>query len=116
MLELSNLRRKATVNDLPSAGRQVTATFWVDRHPKHGERISRTTAVKPKHTDYYKRMLIVDGDDGRTQLLGQHIDVIVLIPGTLKGAQYFYSGSEEYQKYSQLFQDILLTDEQHLLE
>ena len=90
MLQLSNPRDEATVEDWPSGKRRVTAIFALETN-RRGVRCNRVTTGKPKATTYYRRMVICDGDDGRIYLAaitdyGQY----VLIPGTLKTTEYFY--------------------------
>ena len=65
----SNPRTEATIKDWPHGRNRVTARFWIESHPKRGERVCRQTTGKPKKLTYSKRFAIVDGDDGRTYLI-----------------------------------------------
>jgi len=99
MIQLTNPRTEATIENWPYGRKQVTANFEVEAN-KRGERVKRTTTGKPKATTYYAKCRIVDGDDGRTYVLAQtEFGQIVLIPGTLKTTEYFYSDSEAYALY-----------------
>lgn len=98
MLTLSNPRESAIVDDWPHGRRRVTATFTIESKTISGQekfRCSRVTTggtFKPKRTTYYLKMKIVDGDDGRIYLIGlTEYGQRVLIPGTLKTTEYFYS-------------------------
>lgn len=73
-------RRKAVIQGWPSGPRRVTARFWIEPHPKRGERVCRQTAAnRPKKSTYARRCVIVTGvEDGRTYFLqesGSHITV-----------------------------------------
>jgi hypothetical protein len=72
----TNPRSHADFNDWPSGRLKTRCTFEVEPGKK-GERVIRTTVnpktgriCAPKKTVYYKRILIVDGDDDRTYLIG----------------------------------------------
>ncbi|MHC4372167.1 MAG: hypothetical protein ACYSW8_31570 [Planctomycetota bacterium] len=106
MLQLSNPRHGAVVEDWPSGKRRVTATFDVEQDPKKGDRVARATTGKPKKTTYHKKMRIVDGDDGRVYLLGfTSCAQIVVWPGTMKYPEYFYDGDEGFAEYFKLLMD-----------
>jgi len=103
MLELSNPRTEAVVEDWPSGRRRVTATFTVEDGGKRGFRVARVTTGKPKKTTYHLRMTIVDGDDGRIYALGlTEFGQIVVWPGTLKCPEYIYDTKPEYETYKAL--------------
>ena len=93
MLQLSNPRTIAVIEDWPSGRNRVRCTFEVEA-TNRGQRVKRTTTGKPKTTTYNLRMAICDGDDGRIFLIGltecnQRI--------TLKGTEYYYTGNEDHQ-------------------
>lgn len=91
MMKFSNPRLQAVVPDWPHGQQRVTATFEVQTN-KRGSRVLRTTTGKPKATNYFTRAAIVDGEDGRTHVVAQSdMGPMVLIPGTLKGMDYFYA-------------------------
>jgi hypothetical protein len=96
-MNLSNPREKAVIEDWPIGRKRCTATFQVEDGGKKGQRVARTTTGKPKRTTYYQKVMIVDGDDGRTYIIArtEHNQAVV-IPGTLKTTEYFYEGSPEY--------------------
>lgn len=105
MIKLSNPRREAEINDWPHGKQRVVALFNVESNNR-GERVARITTGKPKFTTYHTRMLIVDGDDGRTYFIGStEYDQMVLIPGTMKGTKYFYPEDPEYAQIKQLLDD-----------
>lgn len=79
---LSNPRLDARIADYPLGGdRRGECHFWVETHPKRGQRVLRQTTGKPKAGTYQAAVVIVDGSDGRTYLLaltsavGGHIKV-----------------------------------------
>lgn len=101
MLELTNPRTTAVRDDWPDGKGTVTATFTLEI-TKNGQRIVRVTSSehrpssKPKKTTYCLRMCIVDGEDGKTYLLGHtEFGQMVLIPGTLKTTEYFHKNSHD---------------------
>jgi hypothetical protein len=66
----TNPRLEATFQDWPLGGsKRGPCTFVVEKHPKRGSRILRTTTGKPKASTYSDLCAIVDGSDGRTYLL-----------------------------------------------
>jgi hypothetical protein len=82
-----------TVDDWPY-GRELrcTAVFKVERHPKRGERVVRTTTNpkkpgtwnKPKTTTYARACPIVTGNDDRTYILEGHEGHITVRTADLK--------------------------------
>ena len=69
-MNYSNARKSATFNDWPLGGnKRGTCTFVVEKHPKRGERVGRTTTGATKYDTYAPEVAIVDGDDGRTYIL-----------------------------------------------
>jgi hypothetical protein len=74
-MEYSNPRMEATVGNWPTGSLRTTAHFWIESHPKHGQRGMRTTdhpkTGKPsahKALTFARQARIVDGDDGRTYI------------------------------------------------
>jgi len=110
-MQYLNPRRRAIIENWPSGSNRVTAEFFVEA-TKRGERINRITAGKPKSTTYYKKMFIVDGDDGKTYLVGlcNEMDCIVVIPGTMQGCKYHWpevhraDDTTDYPELIKLFQ------------
>ena len=93
MLQFTNPRDEAIVDQWPSGSRRVTAIFSLETC-KRGVRCSRVTTGKPKKTTYYSRMKICDGGDGRIYLLAStEYGQRVVIPGTLQGCDYYYVDS-----------------------
>ncbi len=68
-LTFSNPRILAEFNDWPSGSKRVKCVFHVERHPKRGDRVGRTTTGKTKYTTYGGLAAIVDGSDGKTYIL-----------------------------------------------
>lgn len=97
----SNPRLKAVIEDWPSGKQRVTCTFEVEAKKGKGERVNRITTGKPKSTTYTDWMCIVDGDDGKTYLLGADrgagdYSVVTIWPGTLQnGVEYVYKRGQE---------------------
>ena len=70
MITFSNPRHEATFSDWPLGGsKRGTCTFKVEKHPKRGFRVGRTTTGKTKYDTYSPRVAIVDGSNGRTYIL-----------------------------------------------
>ena len=104
MLQLSNPRREAVVEDWPNGRRRVNAFFSVET-VKGKDRVCRTTTGKPKKTTYHVKMRLVDGDDGRIYALGlTELNQMVLWAGTLKTTEYFHEDDEEYGVYRALLE------------
>lgn len=101
MLNLTNPRTEADCPNWPSGRRRVHAKFWCETNNR-GTRVNRVTTGKPARTNYYLKALIVDGDDGRTYIIAHtRYNQMVLISGTLKDIQYFYS-DESKEMYEQI--------------
>lgn len=91
----SNPRKQAIVENWPSGGKRVTATFVVESNKSGSQRVSRQTTGKPKATTYHERMTIVDGDDGKIYAIGIADGQTILVwPGTMKYPVYHYRGPE----------------------
>ena len=103
-LKLSNPRQYAEVEDWPiGRDRRGTAIFEVETGRGGKQRVARTTTGKPKRTTYYNWILVVDGEDDRTYLIAEtEFGQRVAIPGTLKGADYFYEDDEMYAAIGEL--------------
>ena len=69
MTKYSNPRTEAVIKDWPSGSKRVEARFYVETHPKRGQRAVRVTTGAPKKLTYAERVRIVDGDDGKTYIL-----------------------------------------------
>lgn len=74
-VQYSNPRTEAVILDWPYGKHRTTARFFVESHPKRGERTGGETVNpktgrlnKAKYTTYSKMQRIVDGDDGRTYI------------------------------------------------
>ena len=75
-MQYTNPRKFAQFNDWPSGNKRVYCTFQVEQGTK-GQRVRRVTdkpgcpGVKcsPKLTTYAKKVLLVDGDDGRIYIM-----------------------------------------------
>jgi hypothetical protein len=68
MMNYSNPRMSATIDNWPSGQRRVTAQFSIESNPKRGERGIRVTTGAAKKLTYAVKARIVDGDDGRTYI------------------------------------------------
>jgi len=75
MMNYSNPQKELTVNDWPYGKNRVTAIFSIESGKK-GERAVRVTENprggwnKPKKLTFANKMRIVDGDDGKTYIIG----------------------------------------------
>jgi hypothetical protein len=67
MTNYSNPRMHAVIENWPSGGKLVTATFEIEVN-KNGERACRTTSGATKKLTYARKARIVDGDDGLTYI------------------------------------------------
>jgi len=84
-MKYSNPRREAMIEDWPFGRFTCRAWFQVETKKNKGERVARRTENKsrtgwnkPKTCIYARRVMIVDGDDGKTYILREyrsHIDV-----------------------------------------
>lgn len=102
-IKFTNPRRHAVIENWPSGGNRVVATFSVESDPKKGERVSRTTTGKPHKTTYDSRCVIADGDDGKTYILTESPGCVKIIPGTMKvGTQYIWDGSDNHDQYLEI--------------
>lgn len=90
MIQLSNPRTKAVIEDWPLGGsRRGTCTFEVESN-RRGQRVNRVTTGKPKRTTYHSKCAIVDGDDGRTYVIATTAyGGVVRIKSCLKLTDYF---------------------------
>ena len=80
MITFSNPRHEATFTDWPLGGsKRGTCTFKVEKHPKRGYRVGRTTTGKTKYDTYSPRVAIVDGSNGRTYILSDTVHGFVSI-------------------------------------
>jgi len=74
-MNYSNPQKELTVNDWPYGKNRVTAIFSIESGKK-GERAVRVTENprggwnKPKKLTFDRKMRIVDGDDGKTYIIG----------------------------------------------
>lgn len=87
-ITFSNPRLRAEIPDWPLGGdKRGLCVFQVERDPKRGVRISRTTFGKPKYTTYSLAGCIVDGSDGRTYLLKKSYGMITIYRSDFKYAE-----------------------------
>jgi hypothetical protein len=107
MTQYSNPRKSATIVDWPIGGNlRGEAVFLVESN-KRGERCTRTTEKrdgtrsKPKAGIYHDACRIVDGDDGKTYILGlsRGYGQIGVMQGNLKFAhESFHQGDERFSE------------------
>lgn len=67
IVQYSNPRMNAVIENWPSGSKRVTARFDIEQ-AKRGERAVRMTDGAPKKLTFAKMARIVDGDDGRTYI------------------------------------------------
>jgi hypothetical protein len=87
----SNPRLHAVIENWPSGQHRTTATFTIERHPRRGERGTRTTVnpktgqpSAPKVLTYARRARIVDGSDGKTYILQDHGKMISIMQSNMQ--------------------------------
>jgi hypothetical protein len=107
-MHYSNPRMNATIDNWPSGGKRVIATFTIECHPTRGERAVRTTVGAPKKLTYATQMRIVNGDDGRTYIaaLRDGHGFITIYRGDMKFAEEsaVFAADERYPVLRALFQ------------
>lgn len=107
MIEYSNPRTSATIEDWPSGSKRVTAIFTIEQHPKRGERATRQTTGAVKKLTYALKARIVDGSDGRTYIaeltMYGHISIM---NGDMKfSKESIHPRDERYPAIRALFND-----------
>lgn len=80
----TNPRTHAVIDNWPSGSYRVTATFYIETHPKRGERAVRVTTGKPVKVTYATKARIVDGDDGRTYIATLNGHFVSILRGDMK--------------------------------
>ena len=108
--QFSNPRKSATIDGWPSGRMRVQAKFEVEKHPTRGERVSRVTQTKnlmgwnaPHRTTYAEKFFIVDGDDGRTYMLGKLSGAVVVWSSDMKHiVEYVNLGDDRYAGFMAL--------------
>lgn len=105
-MKFSNPRKSAVITNWPLGGsKRGTATFQVEANNR-GERVLRTTTGKAKATTYYKKIVIVDGEDGRTYILGLCNDhQIAVIFGDMKATSYSFSQDPQFNEIKELIEN-----------
>lgn len=93
VVEYSNPRTEALIEDWPFGKKTCKARFEVQKHPRFGQRVARYTENKtrtgwnsPKCSTYTSKVAILDGSDGRTYIGMYHdmYDHITIMQGTMK--------------------------------
>lgn len=105
-ITFSNPRKSAVIENWPHGFRQkAVAVFEVERHPKKGERVRRTTTGKPVYTTYSDQWVIVDGSDGLTYALKdvRNYEFVDIFQGNLK----YISGSVHKSRSPEKYQALL---------
>ena len=112
-VRLSNPRHRVEVEDWPFGSTTCKAVFTVEAG-KSGERVARVTENKartgwnkPKRTTYAPRMVLADGDDGRTYAVAWRLGAAVEVwQGTLLTTEYVWNerSPERYRELVELFQ------------
>ena len=102
-IKYSNARRKAEIPDWPHGQQRVTARFWIEG--KEGrERACRQTTGKVKKLTFARRMMIVDGDDGKTYILAETYGLFCVMQGNMKYEEetIHSSNAERFAEISEL--------------
>src|SRR5208282_162288 len=68
MIEYTNPRMNATIENWPSGQKRVTAVFEIEQTSKRGERATRKTIGAVKKLTFARKARIVDGSDGKTYI------------------------------------------------
>jgi hypothetical protein len=102
----SNPRTYAVIENWPSGGQRVTATFAIERDPKRGERGTRATTGATKKLTYARKARIVDGDDGRTYIAELTVyGHITIMRGDMKYEQEtIFESDPRYPELFKLFE------------
>jgi hypothetical protein len=74
---------EAVINDWPSGGKRVTATFRIETHLTRGQRPTRQTTGAVKTMTYCEHARGVDGDDGRIYFAELYRNIITMRGGNL---------------------------------
>ena len=111
-LSYSNPRTSAEVADWPFGRQTCRARFTIESKVGHGERVARVTENKsrtgwnkPKRTTYSRRVIIVDGSDGRLYLISwsAHYGHISVTMGTMMGqVESCTDDGPEQERYREL--------------
>ena len=99
----SNPRMQATIDNWPSGRQTVIARFYVETHPKRGQRGCRVTTGKPKTLTFARAVRIVDGDDGRIYFaeLDRFSNNILIMRGTMDFQQEYITQNDS--RHTELF-------------
>lgn len=87
MLKFTNARKEACIENWPLGGnRRGVARFYTEAREGKGERVCRVTTGKPVLGNYYSKTAIVDGEDGKTYILGytSQYGFIYIMQGDMK--------------------------------
>lgn len=69
MINLSNPRLSATIENWPMGFRKTATCKFETEHKNGMSRIVKTTTGKPKCFTYHKQVCLVDGDNGKIYIL-----------------------------------------------
>jgi len=102
-MKYSNPRTEVTIEDYPiGRGRRGPAHFIIESNNK-GERVARTTTGKPKKVTYCQKMRIVDGDDGKTYVIGKAgYNQVIVYPSNIKYPTYYHNSDPEFKQITEL--------------
>lgn len=112
MLTFSNPRLVAQFDNWPLGGnKRGKCIFHVEKDPKKGTRVGRTTTGKTKYSTYANGHAIVDGSDGRTYLLvlsTKYTKAVSVMRSDFMNAPepyYFNKDSQEYEVLQKMVVD-----------
>jgi len=111
MLQYSNPRKKVVIKDWPyGRGLRVKCTFTVET-AKGKERAVRVTQKPtggdnaPKRLTYARKVLFVDGDDGKTYIMNQTGNAISIMQSNMKYSQeYISSDDSRFDDLNKMFE------------
>lgn len=110
MLNYTNPRKNVLIEDWPYGNKRVRCMFEVEEN-KVKERAVRTTENpktgswnKPKKLTYARKVLFVDGSDGRTYILSHVGFAISVMQSNMKYSQeYIASDDERFENLNKMF-------------
>ena len=112
MLNYTNPRKSVLIEDWPYGNKRVRCMFEVEAK-KGKERAVRTTENpkngqwnKPKTLTYARKVLFVDGDDGKTYILNQVGHSISVMQSNMKYTQeYIGPDNSRFETLNKMFEE-----------
>jgi len=109
MLNYTNQRKEVLVDNWPYGNKRVQCQFSIEES-KGKQRAVRITENpkggwnKPKKLTYARKVLFVDGDDGKTYILNQVGNAISVMQSNMKYSQeYIGPEDDRYENLNSMF-------------